>query len=302
MFLPSKLLYQISSGSLCRMSAEQLVVDVRDPCAASPSIMNEIADVRLRRDRRRDRRRVRRRRVRHDACGPSVIASTLPVAIVRRFRFALPCSAETTMQRRRVLRPDDRLPLCAARRGLIAADAAADIEVVGLREVPRRAAGRCVDDEQIGLAVGTDRIAVEASRRMRFDVHRATRVGALIVPSMLATFVIVAASGRHAVQIGVGRLVVRLGHARGYEVDLRTVRRPLDLALVVLAVGDLLWSAVCRRSVVRDREDVRVAPGIDVSRIAVGAIHRARDHLDVALRLLRPSHPSCPAHQRRPVP
>ena len=31
------------------------------------------------------------------ACCPFVNASTLPVAIVRRFRFALPCSAETTM-------------------------------------------------------------------------------------------------------------------------------------------------------------------------------------------------------------
>ena len=58
-----------------------------------------------------------------------------------------------------------------------------------------------------------------------------------------------AAGCRHAIEIGVVRLVVRLGHACGYEVDLRTVRRPLDFALVVFAVGDLFRLSVCRRFV-----------------------------------------------------
>ena len=61
-----------------------------------------------------------------------------------------------------------------------------------------------------------------------------------MVPSMLATLSDRPAGRRHAIQVGVARLVVRLGHARGYEVDLRTVRRPFHFSLVVLAVGDLL--------------------------------------------------------------
>src|SRR6185503_17564274 len=145
---------------------------------------------------------------------------------------------------------------------------------------------RCrIDDKQIWLTVGAEWAAGRRSHerdltsigRDAWTVDRAVDAGNLRDRP---------ASRGHAIEIGVAWLVVRLEHARGNEVDLRTVRRPLDLTLVVLAVGDLLrlrLIAAVRRG---HREDVRVAAGIDVGRVAVGSIHRPRDHLDVALRLL----------------
>jgi hypothetical protein len=96
MFLPSKLLYQISSGSLCWMSLNNswftfvicrgfASIMKRSPMLVWVEIVAAIVDpsgVAVNAP---------------TACGPFVNASTLPVAMVSRFRFALPCSAETTM-------------------------------------------------------------------------------------------------------------------------------------------------------------------------------------------------------------
>jgi hypothetical protein len=50
-------------------------------------------------------------------------------------------------ERRAILRPDNAIATRPSRRCLISADAAGDIEVVRLGEIPRRTAGRRVDDE-----------------------------------------------------------------------------------------------------------------------------------------------------------
>ncbi len=77
------------------------------------------------------------------SCMPSVIGSMAPVAIVTRFRFELPFSAETTMSDEPSV--DQTIGLRPPPRGrrLIPADAAADVVViVAVRFSPRALTGR----------------------------------------------------------------------------------------------------------------------------------------------------------------
>ena len=187
----------------------------------------------LRRDRRGHRRRVARR-----AEGDDVVLAVgqrldpCRCAIETRFRFELPFSAETTRSDRTVGRPDDRLAVL--RRAA----------PPGRRRCRRRCRSRsrrsgCFGvlpgrrrstTTEIGLAVGADRhrraaIPTNAMRRPSGDTDERCRS----TPSIAAIFAIAPPRGRHRVELGAFRVEVRLGHARRDEVDLRTVRRPLDV-------------------------------------------------------------------------
>src|SRR5262249_11801701 len=91
---------------------------------------------------------------------PSVSASTFPVAIVTRFRFASPFSAEMTMREAPSFDQTMLLPPAPRGGGLSSADAACNIEIVRVRETSRHAAWCGVDDEQVRLAIGAEWIAV----------------------------------------------------------------------------------------------------------------------------------------------
>ena len=115
--------------------------------------------------------------------------------------------------------------MLAARRALIAADRAADVEVVGSGEVARRAAGD-VGDPEVGLIVGPlgfavrcgnegDALAVAGDRvraNASLDVGDSPRL---------------AAAARHRVEIAVVGIVVGLVPAIRDEVDIVAVGRPL---------------------------------------------------------------------------
>ena len=162
------------------------------------------------------------------SCSPVVTGSTLPVAIATRFRLELPFSAVDDDQRRAVLRPDNRLAVLAARRGLVAADAAGDVEVVVGRQVLRRAAGRRVARPRgrAGCTSGSGCRVSAPTNAMRLpsgdDARRCRSARRCSRPCDRA------ARGGHAVEICVAAVVVvRLGDAVGDEVDRRAVRRPL---------------------------------------------------------------------------
>ena len=211
---------------------------------------------------------------RRDGAGRGVHAHEVRAAVLGRDREDRPA----------VGRPDRLAGLAAARRVLVAADAAADGEVVAGRQVVRRRAGAVLDHPQVRLVVGSLRRVVR-----RAGEGDRPAVGAEGVAAHAAVegqeLRRLAARRRHRVQIGAALLVVRLLHVARREVESRAVGRPLHVALGELAARDLLrvdrWLGRPRH---RDRPDVRVAGRIQVT-AAVRPVDRARDHAHVALLL-----------------
>ena len=133
----------------------------------------QIADGRRRRQHERERL-ARRRRLCTTITSllPVVTASTVPLAASMRLRLALPCSPATMRMERPSRLHTGPLGQLTARRALIAADAAVDVEVVVGREVAR-CAGSKVRHPQVRLRVRALRTCRPACRRRRRACRRA---------------------------------------------------------------------------------------------------------------------------------
>ena len=219
---------------------EEVVVDVRNRIrlkGSCPVQNRKISDVRLGRKRRGDPRSVGRRAVRNEI----VRAVGQRLDLAGRDRNALQVRAAFLRrdddQRLLILRPEDRLAVLSARRRLVPADAARDVEVIVGGQVLRRAARR-VDDPQVRLAVGTNRFAAKrADEGDPFAVGRQRQVAdsAFDARELLDR----AARRRHGIELVIALVVVRLRDAGRREVDRGAVAGPCDVALVVIAVGNL---------------------------------------------------------------
>src|SRR5262245_23331215 len=150
-----------------------------------------------------------------------------------------------------VFAPNHALRRPAARRALIAADAAADVEVVIGGQVPGRRPtciaicsaicifGYVVDHEEVGLRVGLNRLARRrAAERNAFGVVAEAVVAH---PAVKADdLLLVAPVGRYRIKVGAWRLVIRLQRAVGHEIDALAVGRPTDVTLVEITLRYLL--------------------------------------------------------------
>ena len=283
---PSKLGYQISSGSVSarplNSSSLKLVSFVGRRGRSVEHV--QVAERRRRRDHGGEPPARSVRGVRHDVSRRDGAIDAPGGGIDRReHRVALLADANEDARPGRV--PDRGRGMLAARRALIAADRAADVEVVAGGQVAGRAAGD-VGDPEIGLIVGPfglgvcrrdegDALAV-AGERVRPD-------GAVDVddPPRLS------AAARHGVEIAVAGIVVGLAAPVRDEVDVVAVGRPLVVAGAEFSARDLRGSRDRRRSPgAPTTQIVRRAIGIDVTGAgdAVRAVGRVGDHANVALR------------------
>src|SRR5215475_6352010 len=179
-----------------------------------------------------------------------------------------------------VFAPNHAFRRPAARRALVAADAAADVEVVIGGQVPGRRFGHVVDHEEVGLRVGLNRFA---RRRAAERNALAVVTEAVVAHPAVKTddFLLVAPVGRYRIKVGARRLVIRLQRAVGNEIDALAVGRPTDGALVEIALRYPLrlrrfaWSSGRRHG-----PDVRLDFRIEVAG-AVRAIGAAHDHANV---------------------
>ena len=111
--------------------------------------------------------------------------------------------------------------------------------IVGGGQVLGRASRRGVHDPEIRLAVGPHRLSRE--RADECDPLAVGREGEAADRAVDARDLRDGAAGRrHAVDVAIGGVVVRLRDAIGDEIDRRAVGRPGRAALVELAAGDLL--------------------------------------------------------------
>ena len=176
--------------------------------------------------------------------------------------------------------PDGPGGMLPARRALIAADPAVDVEVVRRGQV----AGCATDvrHPQVRLAVGPFRVAVQGSDKGDARPVRRGRVGADAAvdardhPGLAAVL-------RYGVQVGVVGEIVAFAPAFGHEVDLRAVNRPAVVAGSELARRDLLRRG--SRAVDRHGPDLRRPVAVHVSgpRHAVRAVDGLGDDTHVAL-------------------
>ena len=176
--------------------------------------------------------------------------------------------------------PDGPGGMLPARRALIAADRAVDVEVVRRGQV----AGCATDvrHPQVRLAVGPFRVAVQGSDKGDARPVRRGRVGADGAvdardhPGLAAVL-------RYGVQVGVVGEIVALAPAFGHEVDRGAVNRPLVIAGRERARGDLLRRG--RPAVDRHGPDLRRPIAVHVSgpRHAVRAVDGLGDDTHVAL-------------------
>ena len=98
----------------------------------------------------------------HDFLAALGQRSHLPACGINPHQVGVPLLADLDDDVVSVGRPDRFGRDLAARRALVAADAAVDVEVVGRGQVARRAAGK-IDDPEIGLAVRAFGFAVEGA-------------------------------------------------------------------------------------------------------------------------------------------
>ncbi len=113
------------------------------------------------------------RGIRRDVVSPVVTAPSAPAR-----RDALQVRAAVLGRRddqRRAVAPDDRLRVVAARRGLVAADAAADVVVVGLGQVLRRCCPARRQRPRGPAGCKSEPAARSACRQTRSSSRRARR-------------------------------------------------------------------------------------------------------------------------------
>src|SRR5262245_27149512 len=179
-----------------------------------------------------------------------------------------------------VFAPNHAFRRPAARRALVAADAAADVEVVIGGQVPGRRFGHVVDYEEVWLRVGLNRFA----RRRAAERNSLAVVAQAVVahPAVEADdLLLVAPVGRDRIEVGARRLVIGLQRAVGNEIDALAVGRPIDGALVEIALRyPHRLRRFARSSGRRYGPDVRLDFRIEVAG-AVRAIGAARDHANV---------------------
>src|SRR5882672_5088923 len=154
--------------------------------------------------------------------------------------------------------------MLSARRALVAADAAVDVEVVAGCEVARRTV-RQIDDEQVRLAVRTLGVAVRRSdERYALPIgggrERANASLDACNPCRFATVF------RHRPEVAVIGIVVRLASTIRREEQARAVWRPVEVVLAELARGQLRRSGQgCARVREGNAPDMRRPVGVDVA-------------------------------------
>ena len=172
-FLPSKLVYQNSSGCGQLQLPEELVVErrqlLRRPVRGVDDV--EIAEHRLRRQHGGELLALRIGRVRHQVVFAGGDRVDLAARGVDAFEVGVALLADLDVDGAAVAAPHRPGGRGAARGALIAAEPAVDVEVVGGREIARRAGGD-IHHPQIRLAVRPDWCAGQrADKRQAFAVR-----------------------------------------------------------------------------------------------------------------------------------
>ena len=225
--------------------------------------------------------------VRHDVVVARGEAVDLSGRHVDALQVGVALLADADENRAPVAGPDRAARELAARRALVAADAAVDVEVVGRREVARRS-GAELGHPQIGLGVGAFGVANERADEGDALAVGRQRIGADRSFDARDPGRLTAIPGDR-IQVAVAGVVVRLAPAVGHEVEARSVGRPAMVGGGELAGGDRRGRRLLA-GVGRDRHDPDLgrAIAIDVAeaRDAVGAIDRFGDDAHVGFSRL----------------
>ncbi len=179
-----------------------------------------------------------------------------------------------------VSRPHRQIAAATARRGVVAGQSAADVEIEIRGEVARLRSGGHVHHPEIWLRIGANRLADGADERELFSVRTERECAGAHVER--GEFRRLTAGDGDGENVSAGQFVIRFVGVIGNEIEARTVFGPERAAVVVTSAGQLF-----RRDFFiagfgsGDDPDVLRMFEVEIAG-AVRAIDRAIDHAHVA--------------------